>query len=95
MPPTAGKNPRQFILVLLCEVSNATVVKALKVARSTDICTAIRKCFIKTFGPPTHIICDQDPVFMSALTQNFFRMFRIRVLTDDPTNHKENFHCTK
>ena len=88
MPPTLGRKPRHFILVLLCEVSNFMVVKALKAVKSTDICTAICKCFIKTFGPPTHIICDQDPAFMSALTQNFFRMFGIRILTVGPTNHK-------
>ena len=64
------------------------VVKAMKAAKSIDICTAIYKCFIKKFGPPTHIICDQDPTFMSALTQNSFRMFGIRVPTVGPTNHK-------
>ena len=64
------------------------VVKVLKATKSTDICTPICKYFTKIFGPPTHIICDQDPEFMSALTQNFSRMFRIGVLTVSPTNHK-------
>ena len=88
MPPTPGKKPWIYILVLLCEVSNFMVVHGLKAVRSTDICSAIQKSFIKPYGPPTHIICDQDPAFMSALTQNFFRLFGIRVLTVGPTNHK-------
>ena len=88
MPPIPGRKPKLYILVLLCEVSNFMVVHGLKAAQSMDVCLAIRKSFIKPYGPPTHIICDQDPAFMSALTQNFFCLFRIRVLTVGPTNHK-------
>ena len=88
MPPSSGKNSYNFILVMLCEVSNFLVVCPLKTARTIEICKAINKSFIKYFSPPTHIMCDQDPAFMSTMAQVFFQHFGIRVITVSTTNHK-------
>ena len=87
MPPSGGKNSYNFILVMLCEVSNYLVVTPLKTARTVEICTAI-KLFIRYFSPPMHIMCDQDPAFMSMMAQVFFQHFGIRVITVSTTNHK-------
>ena len=88
MPPSGGKKSYNFILVMLCEVSNFLVVCPLQTARTVEICKAINKSFIKYFSPPTHIMCDQDPAFMSTMAQVFFQHFGIRVIMVSTTNHK-------
>ena len=88
MPPSGGKSSYNFILVMLCEVSNCLVVTPLKAARTMEICTVINNSFIRHFSPPMHIMCDQDPAFMSTLAQVFFQHFGIRVITVSTTNHK-------
>ena len=88
MPPSGGKNSYNFILVMLCEVSNYLVVAQLKTARTVEICTAINKSFIRYFSPAMHIMCDQVPAFMSTMAQVFFQHFGIRVITVSTTNHK-------
>ena len=77
-----------FILVMVCEVSNFLVVAPLHSAQTIPVCNAIRQRFIAHYGPPTHIICDQDPAFLSSLAQAFFQHFGIRLITVSPTNHK-------
>ena len=37
--------------------------------------------YIKYSGFPAHIICDQDPAFMSSFAQNFFQQFGIKIIT--------------
>ena len=44
--------------------------------------------FIGYFGTPTRIVCDQDPAFMSHLTQWFLKSYGIHVTTASPTNHQ-------
>ena len=44
--------------------------------------------FIANYGPPTHIICDLDPAFVSSMAQAFFHHFEIRIIMVSPTNHK-------
>ena len=39
-------------------------------------------------GPPTHIICDQDPAFTSSLVEAFVTQLNIKVILVSPTNHK-------
>ena len=44
--------------------------------------------YIKYFGFPFHIICDQDPTFMSSLAQYILQHFGIKILTVGITNDK-------
>ena len=85
MPPSQGYS---FVLVMICEVSNFLVVSPLRSAQTIPVCNAIRSRFIAHYGPPTHIISDQDPAFVSSLAQAFFQHFGVRLLTVSPSNHK-------
>ena len=66
--PTS-KDEFNYILVILCEVSNFIVAVPMKTATAPEICNAIMDIFIGCFGTPIRIVCDQDPAFMSHLTQ--------------------------
>ena len=85
MPSSQGY---YFILVMICEISNFLVVAPLKMTQTILVCTAIRERFIANYGPPTHIVCDQDPAFISSLAQAFFQHFGVRIITVSPSNHK-------
>ena len=85
MPSSKGYS---FILVMICEISNFLVVTSLKAMQTMPVCTAIKKRFITHYGPPMHIICIQDPAFISSLAQAFFQHFGIRLITVSPSNHK-------
>ena len=85
---TAGHYPYHFILVMLCEISNYMIVEPLHTVQTPEICKAIRCGFIQYFGPPTHVMCEQDPAFMSSLSQYFMAHFGIKVITVSTTNHK-------
>ena len=52
------------ILVLLCHVSNYMVALPLSSIRTQSILEAFQRGYLAYFGPPTHIICDQDPVLL-------------------------------
>ncbi len=78
----------KFILVLLCEVSNFLVACPLRTTKTEEVCEAILNSFIKYFGSPTHIICDQDPAFTSSLCNRFAELFDIHLIFVSPTNHK-------
>ena len=86
MPPS--KDKFSYILVMLCEVSNFIVAVPLKTATAPEICESIMENFIGYFGTPTRIVCDQDPAFMSHLTQWFLKSYGIHVTTASPTNHQ-------
>ena len=60
----------------------------LCIVQTSEICEAIKHGFIGYFGPPTHVMCDQDPAFMSSLSQYFMACFGIKVITVSTTNHK-------
>ena len=72
MPPSQGYS---FVLVMICEVSNFLVVSPLKSAQTIPVCNVIRSRFIAHYGPPMHIISDQDPAFVSSLAQAFSPAF--------------------
>ena len=74
MPMNRGYS---HILVLLCEVSNYMVALPLSSTRTQNILEAFQRGYLAYFGPPTHIICDQDPAFTSSL-----------MILVSPTNHK-------
>ena len=88
MPIDRSPYKYQFILVMLCEVSNFMVVVPLKAAQTKEICSGINKHFICNYSPPTHLICDKASLFLSSLAQAFFRHYGIRMITVSPTNHK-------
>ena len=76
------------ILVLLCEVSNYMVALPLQSTRAQSILEAFQRGYLAYFGPPTHIICDQDPAFTSSLMEAFVTQLNIKVILVSPTNHK-------
>ena len=66
MPVNKGYS---HILVLLCEVTNYMVALPLMSTRNSHILDAFQKEYLAYFGPPTHLVCDQDPAFTSSLME--------------------------
>ena len=58
MPVNKGHS---HILVLLCEVTNYMVALPLCQPELPHILDAFQKGYLAYFGPPTHLVCDQDP----------------------------------
>ena len=73
MPPS--KDKYNCILVILCEVSNFIVAVPMKTATAPEICNALMDSFIGYFGTPIRTVSDQDPAFMSHLTQWFMHTY--------------------
>ena len=76
------------ILVLLCEVSNYMVALPLHSTKTPHILDAFQRGYFAYFGPPSHIICDQDPAFTSSLMEAFTSQLNIKIIMVSPTNHK-------
>ena len=76
------------ILVLLYEVTNFMVALLLRLTRTQHILDMFQKGYLAYFGPPTHIVCDQDPAFTSSLMEAFVTHLNIKVILVSPTNHK-------
>ena len=85
MPVNKGYS---HILVLLCEVTNYMVALPLMSTRTPHILEAFRRGYLAYFGPPTHIVCDQDPAFTSSLMEAFVTQLNIKVILVSPTNHQ-------
>ena len=85
MPVNKGYS---HILVLLCEVTNYMVALPLMSTRTPHIVDAFQKGYLAYFGPPTHIICDQDPAFASSLMEAFVTQLNIKIILVSPTNHQ-------
>jgi hypothetical protein len=86
MPPSSSRY--RFILVILCEVTNYVIAIPLHTTQAPEVCHAFFYGFIKYFGSPTHIVCDQDPSFMSSLFSYFLDNFSMKLFTVSVTNHK-------
>ena len=82
------KDKFQYILVILCEVSNFIVAVSMKTTTALVICNALIDSFIGYFGTPIRIFCDQDSALMSHLTQWFLHSYGIYVIKASPTNHQ-------
>ena len=76
------------ILVLLCEVTNYMVALPLMSTRTPHILDAFQRGYLAYFGPPTHIICDQDSAFTSSLMEAFVTQLNIKIVLVSPTNHQ-------
>ena len=85
MPVNKGYS---HILVLLCEVTNYMVALPLTSTRTPHILEAFQRGYMAYFGPPTHIVCDQDPAFTSSLMEAFVTQLNIKVVLVSPTNHQ-------
>ena len=85
--PTSSKRYK-FLLVLLCEVSNFIVTHPMREVSSTHVCEILVDNFIAYFSTPVRIICDQDPSFLSSLSQYCFQQYGIKLVTVSPTNHR-------
>ena len=77
MPVNKGYS---HILVLLCEVTNYMVALPLMSTRTPHILDAFQRGYLAYFGPPTHIVCDQDPAFTSSLMEAFVTQLSIKVI---------------
>ena len=75
MPVNKGYS---HILVLLCEVTNYKVALPLMPTRTPHILDAFQKGYFAYFGPPTCIVCDQDPAFTSSLMEAFVTQLNIK-----------------
>ena len=60
----------------------------MKTATAPEICNAIMGSFIGYFCTPIRNVYDQDPAFMSHLTQWFLHTYGIHVTTASPANHQ-------
>ena len=78
----------KFILVMLCEISNFMVTAPMVTATSPEICKAIQDNLICVFGTPVKLMCDQDPAFMSHMTQQMFLSYGVKLITVSSSNHK-------
>ena len=85
MPANKGYS---HILVLLCEVTNYMVALPLMSTRTPHILDAFQRGYLAYFGPPSHIICDQDPAFVSSLMEAFVTQLNIKIVLVSPTNHQ-------
>ena len=85
MPSSHGHS---YILVLLCEVSNYIVVLPLHSTKTPHILQVFQKGYVQYFGPPTHIVCDQDAAFTSSLMEAFTEQLGIKMVMVSPNNHK-------
>ena len=85
MPPCHGYT---HILVLLCEVSHYMVALPLHSTRIQHILEVFQRGYMAYFGPPSHVICDQDPAFTSSLIETFALKLNISIILVSPTNHK-------
>jgi hypothetical protein len=81
-------NKFKYILVLLCEVSNYIILSPLRSTTAPEVCEAIINKLFAYFGTPTHIICDQDPAFLSTIMQYMMKQYDIKMFTVGTTNHK-------
>ena len=68
MPASHGYS---YILVLLCKVPNYMVALPLHSTKTPHILQVFQKGYVAYFGPPMHIMCDQDPAFTSSLMEAF------------------------
>ena len=85
MPVNKGYS---YILVLLCEVTNYMVALPFMSTRTPLILDAFQGGYLAYFGPPAHIVCDQDPAFTSSLMEAFVTQLNIKVILVNPTNHQ-------
>ena len=89
MPVNKGYS---HIMVLLCEVTIYMVALHLVSTKTPHILDAFQRVYLTYFGPPTHVVCDQDPVFTSSLMEDFVTQLNIKVILVSPTNH-QSLNC--
>ena len=77
MPPNHGYT---HILVLLCEVSNYMVALPLHSTKTPHILDVFQRGYLAYFGPPSLIICDQDPAFTSSLMEALGSQLNIKII---------------
>ena len=90
MPASHGYS---YILVLLCEVSNYMVALPLHSTRTPHILQVFQKGYVAYFGPPTHIVCDQDASFTSSLMHSLHRT--VEYQSDICESHKSQIPVSR
>ena len=69
-------------------ITNYMVALPLMSTRTPHILDAFQGGYLAYFGPPTHIVCDQDPAFTSSLMEAFVTQLNIKVILVSPTSHQ-------
>ena len=64
------------------------VTAPMVTATSPEIYQVMQNHLICVFGTSVKLICDQDPAFMSHLTQTMLLSYGVKLITVSPTNHK-------
>ena len=64
------------------------VALPLHSTKTPHILEVFQKGYVAYFGPPTHILCDQDAAFTSSLMEAFTEQLSIKMIMVSPTNHK-------
>ena len=77
-----------FLLIILCEITNFLVTHPMKRVSAEEVCTILIDYYIAYFGTPVRIVCDQDPAFMATLCRYCFQQYKIQLITVSVTNHK-------
>ena len=85
--PVSSKGYK-YLLVIMCETSHFVITAPMKHARANEVATILYNDVICYFGPPTHLICDQDPAFMAKVMQLLLDLYKIKLCTVSPTNHQ-------
>ena len=83
-----GVEGYKYILVMFCEVSNFLVARRLKTLKAPEVCYNILEGTVCYFSAPKLIVCDQDPAFLSSLSQWMYKVMDIKLITCGPTNHR-------
>ena len=56
--------------------------------KTPHILEVFQKGYVTYFGPPTHIVCDQDAAFTNSLMDTFTEQLSIKMIMVILTNHK-------
>ena len=64
------------------------VVLPLHSTRTPHVLQVFQKGYVAYFGPPTHIVCEQDASFTSSLMHAFTEQLNIKMIMVSPINHE-------
>ena len=77
---TSSTQQCKHILLLLYKVVDVSIVLLLRSIQSAHLCYTIMDGYIRYFGSLTHIVCNQDPTFISRLAPYICQELHIKIL---------------
>ena len=84
--PVSCIEERYTIQIHTCVKLHGSIT--LTLYKDPHVLEVFQKGYVAYFGPPTHIVCDQDVSFTSSLKQAFTEQLNIKMIMVSPTNHK-------